>query len=64
MVDMGTEALQSLPKEQALKGLEAYATMREKLKSFLTPFATNGEVVTADNVKEFFSKISEPKPTP
>lgn len=64
VVDMGTEALQSLPKEQALKGLEAYATMREKLKSFLTPFATNGEVVTADNVKEFFSKISEPKPTP
>lgn len=59
LLGLGADALQSLPREQAIEGLQAYNKMREKLRDFFKPFAEKGEVVTEENVRDFFSHIRE-----
>ncbi|CAH2353050.1 putative protein Mlo2p [[Candida] railenensis] len=59
LLDLGAEALSSLPKEQAIEGLQAYDKIKEKLRDFFKPFAEDGKVVTEDEVRSFFNKVKE-----
>lgn len=56
---LGTEALLSLPREQAIQGLQAYDKIKEKLRDFFKPFAEDGKIVTEDEVRSFFNKVKE-----
>lgn len=55
--DLGAKAINSLPREQAIQGVQAYQDIRSKLKSFLAPFAEQGKIVAEDDVKKFFEDI-------
>lgn len=59
LLDLGTDALLSLPKEQAIEGLHAYNKIREKLKDFFKPFAEQGELVTEASVRQFFDQVKK-----
>lgn len=59
LLELGTEALELLPREQALEGLEAYDRIKAKLRDFFRPFAEDGKVVTEEEVRGFFSKIRD-----
>ncbi|RKP12542.1 hypothetical protein BJ684DRAFT_20930 [Piptocephalis cylindrospora] len=47
---IGMNKLPSMPRETSLTGLEA-----SEIKAFLSPFAEDGRVVTADDVRDFFA---------
>lgn len=57
LLDLGTEALLSLPREKAVEGLQAYDKIRSKLRDFFKPFAEEGKVVTEKEVREFFGDM-------
>lgn len=59
LLDLGAEALNTLPKDQAIEGLRAYDMMKAKLTSFFKPFAEEGKVVTENEVRDFFNKIKD-----
>lgn len=59
LLDLGTEALLSFPREQALEGLQAYDKIKSKLKDFFRPFAEQGKVVTEEEVRTFFGKVKQ-----
>jgi E3 ubiquitin-protein ligase UBR7 len=59
LLDAGTRALNSLPRNQALDGMHAYSMIRDRLTMFLRPFAEQGKVVTETDVNAFFAEISE-----
>ncbi|RLV95389.1 Protein mlo2 [Spathaspora sp. JA1] len=59
ILDMGTDALHSLPRQQAIEGLQAYENMKSKLHSFFKPFAEQGKIVTEDEVRQFFGSMTE-----
>lgn len=61
LLDLGADALLSLPREQAIEGLHAYDKIKSKLRDFFKPFAEQGTIVTEDKVREFFDKIKEEK---
>lgn len=55
--ECGEKALLSLPYEQAFGGIDAYHKLETKLKSHLSLFAQEGKEVTADDIREIFSRI-------
>lgn len=57
--DLGAEALLKLPRDQAIDGLQAYEKISLKLREFLKPFAQKGEVVTEDEVRNFFKSVKD-----
>ncbi|EGW34235.1 uncharacterized protein SPAPADRAFT_49293 [Spathaspora passalidarum NRRL Y-27907] len=59
ILDMGTDALHSLPRDKAIEGLQAYEQMRSKLRDFFKPFAEQGKIVTEDEVRQFFGSMTE-----
>lgn len=59
LLDAGTRALNSLPREQAMNGLRAYEQIRQQLTSFLRPFAEEGKIVTEGDVNGFFEKFRD-----
>lgn len=59
LVDAGTKALNQLPREQAIDGMQAYAIVRERVKEFLKPFAEQGKVVTETDVNKFFDQVQQ-----
>lgn len=61
LLDLGADALLSLPKEQAIQGLHAYNKIRERLTDFFKPFAEQGELVTEESVREFFDQVNKEK---
>ncbi|GME66644.1 unnamed protein product [[Candida] boidinii] len=54
--DLGAKALSKMPQEQVLEGVQAYETIKTKLTSFLRPFAEQGNIVTEEEIRNFFSK--------
>ena len=52
--ELGTAALMQMPREQAIRSVEAYQGLRNKLKAFLQPFAAEGKVVGEADIKQFF----------
>ena len=61
LLDLGSAALLSLPREKAIEGLQAYDKIRSKLREFFKPFAEKGEVVAEDKVREFFAALKDQK---
>lgn len=59
LLDLGTDVLLSLPREQAVEGLQAYNMIKAKLRDFFKPFAEQGKVVTEEEVRDFFSKVKK-----
>lgn len=59
LLDLGAEALLSVPREQALEGLQAYDKIKSRLKDFFRPFAEQGKVVTEEEVRTFFGNIKK-----
>lgn len=59
VAELGADALENLPREQALDGIMAYQNIRLKLKEFLQPFSEEGRVVTEDEVRNFFANIKQ-----
>lgn len=59
LLELGTDALSKMPREQAIRGLQAYATMKDKLSAFLTPFARDGRVVSKEDMDGFFAEQRE-----
>lgn len=57
--DLGSRVLDSLPRNQAAEGVQAYEMIRNRLKQFLKPFAENGEIVTEDKIRNFFDGIND-----
>ncbi|KAG5420401.1 hypothetical protein I9W82_002282 [Candida metapsilosis] len=51
------EAINSLPRDQAIEGIQAYNAIKSKLRDFFKPFAEQGKVVTEDEVKNFFGEM-------
>lgn len=61
LYDLGADALLSMPRDQAIEGLQAYEKISTKLKEFFKPFAEQGKVVTEEEVRDFFSEIQKKK---
>lgn len=59
ILDLGTDVLLSLPKEQAVEGLQAYNMIKSKLRDFFKPFAEQGKVVTEEEIRDFFDKVKK-----
>lgn len=59
LYDLGARALQSLPPEKTIQGLQAYEQIKSKLTEFLRPFADKGEIVTEDKIRLFFDKMKD-----
>jgi E3 ubiquitin-protein ligase UBR7 len=59
LFDLGTEALLQMPREQAVQGLEAYASMRDGLRAYLEPFAREGKIVQESDIQDFFRAEKE-----
>ncbi|KAJ5577319.1 hypothetical protein N7535_004245 [Penicillium sp. DV-2018c] len=55
--DRGEAALNNMDRVRAIEGAMAYNHLRDKLKSFLQPFAESGQVVSAEDVKGYFEKL-------
>ena len=59
LFELGATALLALPTPQAIRGLEAYDAMKNKLSSFFKNFVDQNKVVTEQEVKDFFSKMQQ-----
>lgn len=57
LFELGLKQINSVPIEQVSKGVEAYDQIKSKLTQFLKPFAQTGQVVTEDEIKNFFANI-------
>lgn len=57
LLDAGAQALNAIPRHQAIQGLEAYSIIKQKLSAFFKPFAEQGKVVTETDVVGFFEKV-------
>ena len=52
------DVIQNLPRDQAIEGIQAYNTIKAKLRDFFKPFAEQGKIVTEDEVKSFFGEMT------
>ncbi|ODV93070.1 hypothetical protein PACTADRAFT_19070 [Pachysolen tannophilus NRRL Y-2460] len=57
--NLGSQALNTLPREKAIEGMRAYENIKNRLSQFLKPFADEGKVVTEQEVRDFFKKARE-----
>ena len=57
LLDRGEAALSNMDRVRAIEGVMAYNHMRDKVKSFLKPFAESGQAVGAGDIKEYFEKL-------
>lgn len=54
-LELGMEALERMPRGQAIDGVTAFTGLSERLRAFLRPKAEAGETITKDMVDEFFA---------
>lgn len=59
LYDLGSTALLSLAVPHALQGLQAYDTMKEKLRGLFKGFVEQDKPVTEEAVREFFGKMQK-----
>lgn len=57
--DLGTKAINSLPREKAIEGVQVFEDIKTKLKDFLTPFAQDGKIVNKEDIQEFFENLKK-----
>jgi len=57
LLDQGERALGMMDRVQAIEGLMAYNHLKDKVRSFLKPYAESGQEVKAEDVKDYFEKL-------
>ncbi|KAF2455209.1 putative zinc finger in N-recognin-domain-containing protein [Lineolata rhizophorae] len=57
LLDRGEAALSNVDRVRAIEGVMAYNHLKEKVKSFLAPFAESGRPVGAEDIKAYFEKL-------
>lgn len=57
LLDRGERALSNLDRVRAIEGVMAYNKLKEKVKTFLKPFADSGQAVAAEDVKKYFEQL-------
>ncbi|KAK5010118.1 hypothetical protein LTR28_011714, partial [Elasticomyces elasticus] len=57
LLERGEAALSNIDRVRAIEGVMAYNHVKEKVKSFLQPFAESGKAVGAEDIKSYFAKL-------
>ncbi|KAI9766008.1 MAG: hypothetical protein M1840_007015 [Geoglossum simile] len=57
LLERGERALNNIDRVRAIEGAMAFNTLKEKVKSFLKPFAETGKVVGAEDIKNYFEEL-------
>ncbi|KAL9584914.1 MAG: hypothetical protein Q9203_004468 [Teloschistes exilis] len=57
LLDRGEAALNNVDRVRAIEGVMVYNHLKDKVKSFLQPFAESGQAVGADDIKAYFEKL-------
>ncbi|KAK3378116.1 putative zinc finger in N-recognin-domain-containing protein [Podospora didyma] len=57
LLDRGESALKNVDRVRAIEGVMAYNHLKDKLKPFFQQFAESGQAISADDIKEYFSKL-------
>ena len=57
LLDRGEAALSNVDRVKAIEGVMVYNHLRDKVKSFLQPFAESGQAVGAEDIKAYFEKL-------
>ena len=57
ILERGEAALNNMDRVRAIEGVMAYNHVRDKVKDFLKPFAESGQVVSAEEVREYFARL-------
>ncbi|KAK3707017.1 hypothetical protein LTR37_012349 [Vermiconidia calcicola] len=57
ILERGEAALSGMDRVRAIEGVMAYNYVKDKVKSFLQPFAETGQQVTAEDIKGYFAKL-------
>ena len=57
LLDRGERALSNVDRVRAIEGVMVYNHLKDKVKSFLQPFAETGQPVGAEDVKKYFEKL-------
>ena len=57
LLDRGEAALSNVDRVRAIEGVMVYNHLKDKVKSFLQPFAESGHPVGAEDIKAYFEKL-------
>lgn len=57
LLERGEKALSALDRVKAIEGVMAYNLMKDKVKTFLRPFAEEGRQVSAEDVRKYFEAL-------
>ncbi|KAI9851145.1 MAG: hypothetical protein M1838_004354 [Thelocarpon superellum] len=57
LLDRGERALSNVDRVRAIEGVMVYNHLKDKVKSFLQPFAETGQAVGAEDIKKYFEKL-------
>ncbi|KAH7390597.1 putative zinc finger in N-recognin-domain-containing protein [Pyrenochaeta sp. MPI-SDFR-AT-0127] len=57
ILDRGEAAFNNMDRVRAIQGAMAYAHLKDKVATFLKPFAESGQAVGAEDVKAYFEKL-------
>lgn len=57
LYDRGEAALSNIDRVRAIEGVMAYNHLRDKVKAFLKPYAEEGRVVSAEDIKTYFETL-------
>ncbi|KAF3932306.1 hypothetical protein ABW19_dt0206816 [Dactylella cylindrospora] len=59
LFDAGEKALGAIDRVRAIEGVMAYNILKEKVRSFLLPFAEEKRIVSPEDVKKYFEDLKE-----
>ncbi|KAI9812913.1 MAG: hypothetical protein M1827_004431 [Pycnora praestabilis] len=57
LLDRGEAALSNVDRVRAIEGVMVYNHLKDKVKTFLQPFAESGQAVGAEDIKAYFEKL-------
>jgi E3 ubiquitin-protein ligase UBR7 len=57
LLERGEAALSNIDRVRAIEGVMVYNHLRDKVKEFLKPYAEDGRVVSAEDIKSYFEKL-------
>ncbi|KAI9823731.1 MAG: hypothetical protein M1832_002288 [Thelocarpon impressellum] len=57
LLDRGERALSNVDRVRAIEGVMVYNHLKDKVKTFLQPFAETGQAVGAEDIKAYFEKL-------
>ncbi|KAL1306624.1 hypothetical protein AAFC00_005303 [Neodothiora populina] len=55
--ERGEALLSNVDRVRAIEGVMVYNQLRDKVKTFLQPFAESGQAVSAEDIKSYFEKL-------